>query len=75
MIKRLTKIIQFSIQKTNSVFTLYINRETEKFIESYHLAYNEEPSQLRISKFRKDHVMKIGLVSFGLLTTLFFFTT
>lgn len=56
----------------NNVFNQFINKRTTEFVEQYQLHHNEMPSDLRISKFRKDYVLKNGLLLF-LFTTLLFF--
>lgn len=42
----------------------HLNKITKDFIEAYETKFNEKPTELRIKKYRKDYVFRIGLVGF-----------
>ena len=50
----------------------YITKQTERFINDYELKFEKKPSVLRVQKFRKDFVLKMGLVAFIILTFVYF---
>lgn len=50
----------------------YLERITSRYSENYELAFKEQPSALQIKRFRQDHILKVGITWFIVITTIFF---
>jgi len=50
----------------------YLGKITSRYSENYELAFKEKPSALQIKRFRQDHILKVGITWFIIITTLFF---
>lgn len=53
----------------------FLDKKTAHFEEEYELHHNEKPSSLITKKFRKDYVLKQGIITFLLITILYFTLT
>jgi len=42
----------------------HLTKITDEFIETYETKFKEKPTALQIKKYRKDYVLRIGMIVF-----------
>lgn len=62
-------------QYRNKIITFrekFLHKEIEKYKENYLIAFNREPKEVEIKRFRKERVMKIGVFLYATILFVIF---